>query len=72
MTFAHDVPLPIHPALHAHVKLAGVSVHDAVAAQLCSPAVHSGTDVHCIPLPVYPLLHAQLYPCISSVHTAFA
>ena len=40
-----DVPSPLYPALHVHVKLpAGVLVHIALVSQLSVPSVHSSSS----------------------------
>jgi hypothetical protein len=44
-------PLPVKPALHAHVKEPVVFVHVAFALQLFVP-VHSFTSAQVTPLPV--------------------
>jgi hypothetical protein len=49
----HDLPSPICPVGHAHVKLpAGALVHVAFALQPPLFVAHSFTSVHVTPVPV--------------------
>ena len=58
--FVQVTPLPLYPALQAHVKLPDVFVHVAFVEQLLGFAVHSLTSLHVTPLPLYPALQAQV------------
>lgn len=44
---AQDVPGPVYPGLHVHVKLPGVFAHAALASQSLDPSVHSLSSVKC-------------------------
>jgi len=52
LTSLHVTPLPLYPALQAHVKLPDVFVQVAFGEQLPGFAVHSLTSVQLMPSPL--------------------
>jgi hypothetical protein len=68
----HSTPLPVYPALQAHVKLLLVFVHVAWSWHESSELWHSSTSVHVTPDPVQPTLHEHRNEPATSTHDASA
>jgi hypothetical protein len=71
-TSTHTTPLPVNPALQAHVKLPARSEHVADALHECrgSSASHSLMLAHVAPEPDQPALQRHSYDPGVSVHVA--